>query len=68
MLSIAEEVLQAEEISYGRIDGNVDINQRLPIIDSFNDGHIAALLMTTKVGGFGINLPKASRVIILDPD
>ena len=68
MLSLTEEILTRSGIIYDRIDGDLEISKRLPAIDRFNRGELQVLLLTTKVGGLGINLPKASRVILLDPD
>jgi DNA excision repair protein ERCC-6 len=68
MLSLAEQVLINKQFLYGRIDGDMEISKRLPAISEFNSGTTQVLLLTTKVGGLGINLPKASRVVLLDPD
>lgn len=35
---------------------------------SFQDNSIYIFLLTTKVGGIGVNLTGANRVIIYDPD
>jgi len=37
-------------------------------IDFNKDPSIFCALLTTKVGGFGLNLTGADRAIILDPD
>jgi DNA excision repair protein ERCC-6 len=37
-------------------------------LDFNNDPAIFCGLLTTKVGGFGLNLTGANRAIILDPD
>ena len=68
MLSLVEEIIKSLSIEYGRIDGDLEVIKRLPTIDEFNNGISKILLLTTKVGGLGINLPKASRVLLLDPD
>lgn len=68
MLDLAEVVVQNCGLSYSRIDGDLEVPKRLPLIDIFNSGGVQVLLLTTKVGGLGINLPKASRVVLLDPD
>ena len=68
MLDLTEEVVRECGLSFGRIDGDVQLNKRMPEIDKFNEGLYRVLLLTTKVGGLGINLPKASRVVLLDPD
>ena len=44
-------------LEYLRLDGNVPNNQRCAIVDRFNqDDRIKVLLLTTKVGGLGLNL------------
>lgn len=56
-------------IKFFRMDGTTAIPERQGMVDRFNndpDTHV--FLLTTKVGGLGINLTGASRVIIFDPD
>jgi hypothetical protein len=56
-------------LEYRRMDGTTSIRQRSSLIDEFNDNpHIFLFLLTTKVGGLGVNLTGADRVIIIDPD
>lgn len=51
------------------MDGNTAIQNRSELVDSFNnDESVFLFLLTTKVGGLGINLIGADRVIIYDPD
>ena len=52
-----------------RIDGNTEIAAREQMCIDFNkDPKVFCALLTTKVGGFGLNLTGADRAIILDPD
>lgn len=52
-----------------RIDGDTEIAQRESMCKEFNqNNNIFCCLLTTKVGGFGLNLIGADRAIILDPD
>ncbi|GFE54793.1 SNF2 domain-containing helicase domain-containing protein [Babesia ovis] len=52
-----------------RIDGEVSIKRRATILESFEHGNdIFLLLLTTRVGGVGLNLTCANRVLIFDPD
>lgn len=53
-----------------RMDGETPISSRKALVDNFNsDGSDFLLfLLTTRVGGLGINLTGADRVIIYDPD
>lgn len=49
------------------LDGNVSMMDRQTTLTRFaNDPFITVLLMTTKVGGFGLNITCANRVIFLD--
>ncbi|KAI9683093.1 MAG: hypothetical protein M1829_005884 [Trizodia sp. TS-e1964] len=54
---------------YRRMDGSTPIKDRQSIVDEFNkDPEIHVFLLTTRVGGLGVNLTGANRVIIYDPD
>lgn len=56
-------------IVYRRMDGNTPVKARQGLVDEFNDTPgIHLFLLTTKVGGLGVNLTGADRVIIYDPD
>lgn len=55
--------------NYRRMDGTTPIHTRQGLVDEFNNNPAAhVFLLTTKVGGLGINLTGANRVIIYDPD
>ena len=70
MLDILEkDIKNMEGMNYRRMDGTTPITNRQAMVDEFNnnpDAHV--FLLTTKVGGLGINLTGANRVIIYDPD
>ena len=74
MLNLIEDIFKAdakmkEDYKYLRIDGDTEISSRESICQQFNnDPSIFCCLLTTKVGGFGLNLTGANRVVILDPD
>ena len=70
MLDVLEETIRSDpDFSYLRMDGTTPIAQRTQIIDRFNkDSDIFLFLLTTRVGGLGINLTGADRVLIFDPD
>mmetsp|Transcript_18972 Transcript_18972/g.39438 ORF Transcript_18972/g.39438 Transcript_18972/m.39438 type:complete len:220 (+) Transcript_18972:2-661(+) len=56
-------------LRYLRLDGSVPMNQRNSIVNCFNQDHnVKVLLLTTKVGGLGLNLTGADKVIFLEPD
>ena len=70
MLDILERYVRSlSGFKYRRMDGNTPIQMRQSMVDEFNnDPDIHIFLLTTKVGGLGINLTGADRVIIYDPD
>ncbi|CDR94228.1 SNF2 domain-containing protein / helicase domain-containing protein, putative [Babesia bigemina] len=52
-----------------RIDGDISIKRRSGILDAFEKGEdVFVLLLTTRVGGVGLNLTCADRILIFDPD
>jgi DNA excision repair protein ERCC-6 len=74
MLDLLEFIIQHKEeyiqdFSYIRIDGDTEISSREGLCQQFNqDPNLFLGLLTTKVGGFGLNLIGADRAVILDPD
>ncbi|KAH3973115.1 hypothetical protein HBI23_227730 [Parastagonospora nodorum] len=70
MLDILQKFLDhIPEINYRRMDGETAIKNRQDLVDEFNnDPNLHVFLLTTKVGGLGVNLTGANRVIIYDPD
>ncbi|XP_062436342.1 DNA excision repair protein ERCC-6 isoform X4 [Rhea pennata] len=69
MLQILEVFVRNRNYSYLRMDGTTTIVSRQPLITRYNeDKSIFIFLLTTRVGGIGINLTGADRVIIYDPD
>jgi DNA excision repair protein ERCC-6 len=70
MLDILEQyVRELEGFNYLRMDGSTAIKDRQTLVDQFNnDPNMHVFLLTTKVGGLGVNLTGANRVIIFDPD
>ena len=54
---------------YHRMDGSTPVIQRARLIDDFNENdEVFVFLLTTKVGGIGVNLTGADRVLVYDPD
>jgi len=69
MLDILEEFIKEKGYTYRRMDGTTSVKDRIPMINSFNkDDNIFIFLLTTKVGGLGVNLTGANRIILFDPD
>jgi len=58
-LDVVQEMLRLHfpTVSYLRLDGKVPVSKRGSIVDSFNgSGHVKVLLLTTRIGGLGLNL------------
>ena len=76
MLDVVESFLRQlfaqspfSKCAFLRMDGTTAIGMRPRLIDTFNsNAHYAVFLLTTRVGGLGVNLTGADRVIIVDPD
>jgi len=70
MLDIIESAVANAGYNYRRMDGNTSIAARMSLIDDFNDegNGVFVFLLTTKVGGLGVNLTGANRVLLYDPD
>ncbi|KAK5070048.1 DNA repair protein rhp26 [Lithohypha guttulata] len=70
MLDVLEKFVRSiPGVRYRRMDGTTPIQHRQSMVDEFNnkpDLHV--FLLTTKVGGLGVNLTGADRVLIYDPD
>lgn len=69
MLDILESFVREQTYTYLRLDGTTSIGSRQPMIEKYNKSpDIFVFLLTTRVGGLGVNLTGANRVIIYDPD
>lgn len=72
MLDIVENDLLKKNmpsVTYMRMDGTTDPRYRQKIVSKFNsDPSIDVLLLTTKVGGLGLNLTGADTVIFVEHD
>lgn len=56
-------------VTFMRLDGSVDSRDRQKVVRKFNeDPSIDCLLLTTKVGGLGLNLTGADTVIFIEHD
>mmetsp|Transcript_23819 Transcript_23819/g.93650 ORF Transcript_23819/g.93650 Transcript_23819/m.93650 type:complete len:919 (-) Transcript_23819:694-3450(-) len=69
LLDLIESFVLKRKYSYLRMDGSTPVSKRMALIDRFNtDEEVFIFLLTTKVGGFGINLTGADRVVLYEPD
>ncbi|CAD7948409.1 unnamed protein product, partial [Amoebophrya sp. A25] len=70
MLEILENWIQNElEYKSLRMDGKTPVTQRQHLIAKFNESpDIFVMIMSTKVGGIGLNITGANRVVLYDPD
>ncbi|TYH92599.1 hypothetical protein ES332_A13G193200v1 [Gossypium tomentosum] len=58
-----------KNVTYLRLDGSVEPEKRFDIVKAFNsDPTIDALLLTTHVGGLGLNLTSADTLIFMEHD
>mmetsp|Transcript_9094 Transcript_9094/g.20220 ORF Transcript_9094/g.20220 Transcript_9094/m.20220 type:complete len:1279 (-) Transcript_9094:62-3898(-) len=69
MLEVLERWMTSMEYTFMRIDGQTPVGKRQKLIEQFNaDPSVFAMLLTTRVGGVGLNIIGANRVVIFDPD
>ena len=69
MLDILESFLNLHGYSYCRLDGSTSTEQRQLLTQRFNgDDRIFIFILSTRSGGFGINLTGADTVIFYDSD
>ncbi|KAB1223505.1 TATA-binding protein-associated factor BTAF1 [Morella rubra] len=58
-----------KNVTYLRLDGSVEPEKRFEIVKAFNsDPTIDALLLTTHVGGLGLNLTSADTLVFMEHD
>ncbi|KAJ7534695.1 hypothetical protein O6H91_13G105700 [Diphasiastrum complanatum] len=68
---IEKDLFQAhmKGVTYLRLDGSVETDKRFDIVKAFNsDPTIDVLLLTTHVGGLGLNLTAADTVVFMEHD
>lgn len=72
MLDIVERLVQGYpsfKHSYLRMDGNISVDARPLLISKFStDQQVRLFLLTTRVGGLGLNLTAANHVFLLNPN
>ncbi|KAL2478366.1 Protein CHROMATIN REMODELING 24 [Forsythia ovata] len=68
MLNLIQESLMSSDYKFLRIDGTTKASDRAEIVKDFQEGRGAPIfLLTSQVGGLGLTLTKADRVIVVDP-
>ncbi|KAK3036188.1 hypothetical protein RJ639_030258 [Escallonia herrerae] len=68
MLNHIQESLASQGYKFLRIDGTTKASDRVRIVNDFQEGDMAPIfLLTSQVGGLGLTLTKADRVIVVDP-
>ena len=69
MLDILESFVNLHHYTYLRLDGSTKIERRQMLVERFNrDDKLFLFLLSTRSGGFGINLTGADTVIFYDTD
>lgn len=80
MLDILQELCRNKDYPSLRMDGSTPISSRQQLVRRFNtvreqllledmqDPNVFVFLLTTRVGGLGLNLVGANRVLLFDPD
>ncbi|KAI3716560.1 hypothetical protein L1987_67522 [Smallanthus sonchifolius] len=67
-LDLLQIPLSRNNISFVRLDGTLNQQQREKVIKQFSEeSNILVLLMSLKAGGVGINLTAASNAFVMDP-
>ncbi|XP_030511508.1 protein CHROMATIN REMODELING 24 isoform X2 [Rhodamnia argentea] len=68
MLDLIQDSLLSRGYEYLRIDGTTKAIDRIKTVNNFQEGIGAPIfLLTSQVGGLGLTLTKADRVIVVDP-
>jgi DNA helicase INO80 len=69
MLDLLEDYLLTQHLSYFRMDGSTQLQDRRFMVDEYQKNpNIFAFLLSTRAGGLGINLIAADTVIFYDND
>ncbi|KAI9916634.1 hypothetical protein PsorP6_016733 [Peronosclerospora sorghi] len=69
MLDIILLFLISKAIKYSRLDGKTKVEERLQMVNDFNNpnSNMTVFLISTRAGGVGLNLQSATNVVIFDP-
>ncbi|KAF9911873.1 hypothetical protein EC991_001777 [Linnemannia zychae] len=68
MLDLIEDGLRENKISFTRLDGTMQRNDRTAAMIKFKEkANCSVILISLKAGGVGLNLTSAQRVYLMDP-
>ncbi len=67
LLSLMEQELKQNNISYYVLKGSTPKQERLTLVNAFNEDETSVFLISLKAGGTGLNLTGAEVVIHFDP-
>jgi SNF2 family DNA or RNA helicase len=69
ILDVIEEFIILRSYKFTRLDGSMNIVDRMTAMTMFNtDPNCFLMLISTRAGGLGLNLTSADTVIIFDSD
>ncbi|XP_028770990.1 protein CHROMATIN REMODELING 24-like [Neltuma alba] len=68
MLDLIQKSLLSEGYKFLRIDGTTKVKDRTKIVSDFQNDVAPIFLLSSKVGGLGLTLTRADRVIVAGPD
>ncbi len=66
-LKLAKDELDKAGIEYYYLDGSTKAEDRIKLVEDFNNDQTKVFLISLKAGGVGLNLTSANTVIHLDP-
>jgi SNF2 family DNA or RNA helicase len=67
MLAVIEQHLVSKEIEYFKLTGKTKKEERVQMVEDFNNSTVPVFLLSLKAGGTGLNLTGADVVIHYDP-
>ncbi|GAA5839010.1 hypothetical protein JCM11251_007852 [Rhodosporidiobolus azoricus] len=70
VMDLLKDLMETTHYRYLSLDGSVPQDDRMPLVDEFNDpaSDVFCFLISTRAGGVGLNLTAANRVVIFDPN
>mmetsp|Transcript_75136 Transcript_75136/g.220203 ORF Transcript_75136/g.220203 Transcript_75136/m.220203 type:complete len:1065 (-) Transcript_75136:152-3346(-) len=69
MLEVLGELMERQGYRHLRMDSRTPVSKRVRTIEEFNgDTNLFAMVLTTRIGGVGLNIIGADRVVLFDPD